>query len=121
MARQRDPKLLRVYSKKHYEKNRAAMIARAKVTSLKTRDLARKHILDYLTKHPCVDCGEADPIVLEFDHIAGRGEKMFSLGVAVQRGYGLAKIDAEIEKCDVRCANCHRRKTYVERALTNKG
>lgn len=71
------------------------------------------HITEYLTHHPCVDCGEPDPIVLEFDHV--RGAKLFNLGDAVRLGYGIARIDEEINKCDVRCANCHRRVTFSRR------
>lgn len=65
-------------------------------------------IFDYLREHPCVDCGEADPVVLEFDHV--RGEKFATIARMAQ-GFSLAKVRAEIAKCDVRCANCHRRKT----------
>lgn len=68
-------------------------------------------VLDYLLEHPCVDCGEADPVVLHFDHV--RGQK-----VAAVSGLMLStwdKIFTEIYKCDVRCANCHSRKTHKER------
>ena len=71
-----------------------------------------QHVWDYLLAHPCVDCGETDPIVLEFDHV--RGEKVFALSNMVQRQFSLAKLDAEIAKCEVRCANCHKRKTARE-------
>ena len=72
-----------------------------------------QHVWDYLLAHPCVDCGETDPVVLEFDHV--RGEKVHALSTMVQRQFSIAKLDAEIAKCEVRCANCHKRKTAQER------
>jgi transposase-like protein len=69
---------------------------------------ARAHVLEYLTAHPCVDCGESDPIVLEFDHI---GEKAAGLAALVSDGVPLKIIDAEIARCEVVCASCHRRRT----------
>ena len=68
-----------------------------------------ERIFDYLMQHPCVDCGEADPLVLEFDHV--RGEKKRNLADLVQRYGRWETIKTEIDKCDVRCANCHRRAT----------
>lgn len=65
----------------------------------------------YLLEHPCVDCGEKDPLVLEFDHVRGKKYKCISEIVA---STNLSKLIAEIKKCDVRCANCHRRKTTFE-------
>lgn len=64
-------------------------------------------ILWYKLLHPCVDCGESDIRVLDFDHI--RGDKLFQ----VQSGKYkvLSEILVEIEKCDVVCANCHRIRT----------
>jgi hypothetical protein len=56
-----------------------------------------------------VDCGESDPVVLDFDHV--RGSKRFSIAIAVTLGYPWETLLREIEKCEVRCANCHRRKT----------
>lgn len=65
-------------------------------------------ILEYLKTHPCVDCGETDIIVLQFDHI--RGEKRFQISSAVYtKKWHL--IEDEIKKCEVRCANCHKRRT----------
>jgi transposase-like protein len=45
---------------------------------------------------------------LEFDHI---GLKRESVTRMAWYGCSLATIDAEIAKCDIRCANCHRRVT----------
>lgn len=73
------------------------------------REAARDYVREWLMSHPCVDCGETDIVVLEFDHV--RGEKKYNIAMMIQRGLGLATIQNEIAKCDTRCANCHRRVT----------
>ncbi len=67
-------------------------------------------IVKYLMQHPCVDCGETDVIVLQFDH---RDEKSFTIGGNCNNKVSATLIE-EIKKCDVRCANCHVRKTAKE-------
>jgi hypothetical protein len=68
-------------------------------------------LIAYFGSHPCVDCGEGDPVVLEFDHL---GEKLFDIGQALPyRSW--KRILEEIEKCVVVCANCHRRRTARRR------
>jgi len=64
-------------------------------------------LLSYLLEHPCVDCGESDPIVLDFDH--SRGVKRECIARMLSCAW--STIVLEIEKCDVVCANCHRRRT----------
>lgn len=60
---------------------------------------------------PCMDCGVQHPwYVMDYDHI--RGKKSFNLSISAQRRYGLNKIKEEIAKCDVVCANCHRKRTF---------
>jgi hypothetical protein len=63
----------------------------------------------YLASHPCVDCGDTDPDVLTFDHV--RGKKLGNLSDMVKHSWGLTTIFEEIAKCEVRCANCHLKKT----------
>jgi hypothetical protein len=70
----------------------------------------REFVWQYLENHPCVDCGETDFRVLEFDHV--RGKKVMGVTRAVR--YSMDVLTTEIEKCEVRCANCHRKKTYVQ-------
>lgn len=80
-------------------------------TSRKNRILMKKRVfLLYFQTHPCVDCGEKDPVVLDFDHRVP-GEKSFTISQGLGHSYSLHRLMEEIEKCDVRCANCHRRKT----------
>ena len=58
----------------------------------------------------CVDCGYAEhPVALDFDHVRGIKE----YGIAqMRKKFTLKKLLKEIEKCEVRCANCHRIATY---------
>ncbi len=73
---------------------------------------AQDFVWDYLSTHPCVDCGESDPIVLEFDHVRGRKKK--TLSKMVNHGYSISAIKKEISKCDVVCRNCHARRTHKQ-------
>ena len=70
----------------------------------------KRRVLDHLLLHPCVDCGEADPIVLEFDH---QRDKVSGIAQLLHAHVKWGVIAAEIKKCEVRCANCHRRRTAI--------
>ena len=67
-------------------------------------------IREYKAKKGCAVCGEKDPIVLDFDH-RDMSEKSFQIGDRARLGWSLDKIMVEAVKCDVVCANCHRRRT----------
>lgn len=73
----------------------------------------RKNLLDFLSKKECLDCGENDPRVLDFDHIDS-AIKFKSVSEMLSGHYSWQSVLAEINKCKIRCANCHRRKTYVQ-------
>jgi len=90
------------YYKKN-EKRRKAVKARRK----KIQDRNARYICRYLRGHPCVDCGEKDLVVLDFDHV--RGTKRNKVTALILASFEALK--AEIAKCEVRCANCHRRRT----------
>lgn len=106
-------------SRRHYAKHRKKVIAKAKEYSKIAKDRVRAYIKAHLEANPCVDCGEADIIVLEFDHI--NDDKHFSISDATRSGYGIKKVIAEMAKCEVRCANCHRKKTYERGGWTHRG
>lgn len=60
----------------------------------------------------CLDCGfAAHPAALQFDH--ARGEKSFEIGSKVSAAW--ERIEAEIAKCDIVCANCHAIRTAERR------
>ena len=59
---------------------------------------------------PCVDCGiQYNPWQMQFDHI--KGSKVDNIG-SMQARYSYKRIQEEIDKCDVVCANCHANRTH---------
>jgi hypothetical protein len=105
-------------SRRHYAKHRERVIESAKKYSKIARDRIRAYITTHLKTNPCVDCGETDPVILEFDHVR---DKDFNISDAARKGVSIKKLNDEIAKCEVRCANCHRKKTYERSGLTHKG
>lgn len=98
----------RAYVREHYYKNRDYYLAKSQRNNLKIRNEVKKYIWKYLNTHSCIDCGEKDIVVLEFDHKQG---KFREIGKMVSGRYSLEKVKLEVKKCEIRCANCHRRKT----------
>jgi hypothetical protein len=83
------------------------------MTASRVRHMERnfQNMWKILIKSSCIDCGENDPIVLEFDHLPGC-EKKFEIGRAVASSTRSWKqIQQEIDKCEIVCANCHKRRT----------
>ncbi len=68
-------------------------------------------VLAYLQGHPCVDCGNDDVRVLEFDH-RDVTAKEAPVALLARDAYSAERIMREIRRCDVRCANCHRIRTH---------
>lgn len=100
----------RGYVRDHYQNNKKYYLLKAQARNERIRSEIKDFIFDYLSSRCCADCGESDFVVLEFDHC--RGEKKFNIADAVWRAFSLETIKEEISKCDVVCANCHKRRTY---------
>jgi hypothetical protein len=101
------------YQREHYLKNRQRYIDRAAAHTQKALTERTAFILEYLAEHPCADCGETDPVVLEFDHLR---DKKFLISHGI-RERNWEMVLAEIAKCDVVCVNCHRRRTAIRRGF----
>jgi hypothetical protein len=96
-------------NKTHYLKNKQVYLDRAITRNARVNTDNKQRLYAYLSSHPCVDCGETDIRVLEFDHV--RGNKTFTIARLLDHAISWSTIEAEIAKCEVRCANCHRLKT----------
>jgi len=106
-------KCMRLSIKKHYDENKEYYIKKASTRNLKLKIESLDYLCKYLKNHPCIDCGEKDITVLEFDH-KDRKNKFKEVSSLVRNRYDLETIKNEVKKCEVRCANCHRRKTALE-------
>lgn len=103
----------RKYIRSHYSKNKTYYIRKAKIKNLELRQESIEYIGNYLRTHKCVDCGESNILVLEFDHKV-RTTKVKEVSLLIKQRISLKRVIEEIEKCEVRCANCHRKKTAIE-------
>ena len=97
-------------AKSYYENNREELVDKATSRRVVRVNINRQYLYDYVKKCSCIDCGVTNPVVLEFDHRDG-DEKVHHISKMIHDGYSWANILKEIDKCDVRCANCHRIKT----------
>jgi hypothetical protein len=69
------------------------------------------NLIEHLKDKACVDCGENNPMVLDFDHLP-KYEKSFAIGRAISGSTrSWESIFLEIKKCEIVCANCHRIRT----------
>lgn len=74
-----------------------------------------KSLLHALKARPCMDCGESHPPwAMDFDH-RDRKTKKFDVSRAASGGVTIDALMAEVEKCDLVCALCHRYRTYGTR------
>jgi hypothetical protein len=92
--------------KEHYAANRQRYIDQARAQKQRLARERTEYLIDYFKTHPCVDCGEGDPVVLEFDHLR---DKLFDIGRSLPDRNWQSILD-EIAKCEVVCRNCHRRR-----------
>jgi hypothetical protein len=97
-------------SREHYLRNRVAYKVRIARNNQRVRAANLDRLHTYLSTQQCLDCGIRDLAALEFDH-RDPALKVSDVSNMVQKGFAWSTILSEIAKCDVVCANCHRRRT----------
>jgi hypothetical protein len=102
----KDKQAAKDYHSARYQANKQEYVERKVKVQKRNQDF----LVEYLNSNPCVDCGESDIRCLEFDHL-DRADKVISISEAVHSGHSIKKIQEEIAKCKVRCANCHKKIT----------
>jgi hypothetical protein len=103
----------KTYYTEHYSKYGDLYRARARERHAQLRQELRKNMIHYLSGKSCEICGEDDPRTLDFDHI-DPAQKSFGIARAIANCFAWTIILAEIEKCRILCANCHRKHTATQ-------
>lgn len=102
----------REYAKSHYINNKDKYVQRAKKFSSNARQKAIQFVLEYLEGKSCIKCGEDDILVLDFHH-RDPSNKKYVVSLMISRNC-VATIQEELDKCDILCANCHRKETHKQ-------
>lgn len=106
-----DADRMRAYMRVYRARPTGAHIAQNQKVAANRREKT-EFIRFYKAESGCIDCGETDWVVLDLDH-REPSDKRFGPNTLSYRSWETLK--AEIRKCDVRCANCHRRRTFREK------
>lgn len=107
------------HNKEWYPSMRNHQIKMVKRNKFKRRHNNYKRVVEEYFINGCIDCGEKDIQVLEFDHVRGVKKRVGykgSEGVSylIRHGYKWQTVKEEIEKCEIRCRNCHKKRTWKE-------
>ena len=95
------------YHREYYHRNKRIAQERVRSRLLELKEWFRELKRDF----SCELCGEDDFRTLDFHHTNPEG-KEFSVSTMVHDGYSRKRIEEEIRKCLVLCANCHRKLEY---------
>lgn len=95
--------------KRNYEKNKKITFDR----NNRKRTNLRKWFEEYKKTLSCIQCGENHPACLDFHHIDSK-TKEHTISLMIGGTYSIDAVKKEIDKCEVLCANCHRKLHYEE-------
>lgn len=101
-------KCIKKYDSIRYVKNRQDIRERNKKHHKMSIERNSRYIYEFLKNSSCIDCEEKDPVVLEFDHV--NEDKKYAIGDMVWGSFSTKTIQKEMDKCEVRCANCHKKR-----------
>ena len=107
----KDPEKQKAYNKEYqkewYKRNKKAH----KINTRKNTKIHRKKMAifasDYKAEQGCCRCPENDPVCLDFHHTGDNKE--IDVSVAIAKAWSQKRIQKEMDKCIIICANCHRK------------
>lgn len=106
---------MKTRGRSYYHINHDRQLKLAILRRNKTKDQMRKFLI-IIKDEPCADCKQKYPsYVMDFDHRHGK-KKEHNIARMIIGGWSKTKIEKEIKKCDIVCANCHRIRTYSKLA-----
>jgi len=105
--KKRNPELVKERAKQAMKKFREEHPDQYRKIYDKRRE-KRRRLINEIKDNPCKDCGNKfPPECMDFDHVKGKKTgSIYQLYMA-----SLQKLNEELAKCDLVCANCHRIRT----------
>lgn len=101
----------REYARENYHKNREANADKQRLSKKARMDAIRVDVRKLKEDTPCLDCGVRYPYYcMDFDHV--NGKKVTHISEMIRNAAARWKIFSEITKCEIVCANCHRKRTH---------
>jgi hypothetical protein len=100
---------MRQYRRDWYQRNKE----HAKGKVLERKATIKRWFKDMKSSLKCNRCSEDNPACLEFHH-SNPDEKEHIITQMVSCGWSVEKIKEEMEKCEVLCANCHRKEHFTK-------
>ena len=92
--------------RRHYYANKSKYLEKNR----KRREQMRAFVRELKEASPCTDCGNLYPYyIMDFDHLENK-EGLISF---YTKNGSLALLRQELAKCELVCANCHRRRTFL--------
>lgn len=121
------PEWFKTYEKAQQRKHAAKRKERAKAwraangwRETERRRKRAERIEAIKTARPCMDCSRYYPAeCMDFDH-RDNEEKLFDISKRAYSGCKWESIVAEIAKCDLVCANCHRIRTKQRKKIAKR-
>ena len=98
-------------ARKHYARNSEAIQQRTVKNNRLIRLRNKAYIDSVKGTNPCADCGVSYPsYVMQFDHVVDG--KRGNVADMARSGFSIENLQAEIDKCELVCANCHAERTH---------
>lgn len=105
-----NPDKQREYVRRHYERNKDYYKSKARTRQAEIHEWFVRHKATCV----CARCPESHVACLDFHH-RNPEEKEFDVAKGVNNGCSIERLTHEIAKCDVLCANCHRKEHWKRR------
>jgi len=109
---------IRAYGRDYYRRNRERLLQKQAEKNKQFAEKRRQWLVNYKSGLKCARCGESHPATLTFHHVKPL-DKSFAIGdTRFTLKISLKRLLAEIDKCEVLCANCHA-KEHWSRLFSN--
>lgn len=100
--------------KLNYENNRERDKQYTRTNRWRIRAAALKFVMQYVSdRGGCSKCGETDFRCIDFNHL-DQAQKKYNISDMIAGGYSTDSITQELDKCEILCANCHRKFTATQ-------